>query len=155
MKKRKIILGILLITIAISTAAQRTISGRITDAETKEPIPGASVFINGTTVGITTDTEGYYKLKIPGPGSYKLAVSHAGYQTVYKDIEPGQSAITLNIEMNYHELKETIVTAKVKYRKEDIDLFWKTILGKYPSKNTIFSANPGDVYYFIIEKQIY
>jgi len=144
MKIYNIFLSILFFTVTLNASAQRTISGRIIDAETKEPIPGASVFINGTTVGITTDTEGYYKLKIPGPGSYKLAVSHAGYQTVYKNIENGIKSIALDVFLNYRELKEATVTAKVKFRKEDIDLFWKIILGKYPSKNTIFSANPRD-----------
>jgi len=54
--------------------------------------------------------------------------------------------------MNYHELKETIVTAKVKFREEDINLFWKTILGKKPSNNKIFAINSDEVFYYYDKK---
>ena len=59
-----------------TTSGQRYISGRITDAENKEPLPNASVFITNTTVGTTTDALGRYQLRIPGEGSYKLMVSY-------------------------------------------------------------------------------
>ena len=148
MKIYNIFLSILFFIISFSASAQRTISGRITEAEDGNPIPGASVFIDGTKVGISSDTEGFYKLIIPGPGSYTLSVSHAGYKPVFKDIEPGKSAIIMDVEMNYYELEEVSVTAKVKFRKQDINLFWDMIFGEKPSKKTIFAVNPGDVFYF-------
>ena len=148
MKKRKAILIILLVAFALTTAAQRTISGRITDAETGEAIPGTSVFIAGTTVGIAADSAGYYKLIIPGPGSYKLAASYVGYQPVFHDIESGKMSTRLDVIMNYFELEEVTVSAKVKSRKEDVNIFWETILGMKPTKNKIFAANPKDVFFY-------
>ena len=61
-------------------SGQRFVSGIVTDTDNKEPIPGASVFIANTTVGANTDADGRYRLKIPGEGSYQLAVSHVGFQ---------------------------------------------------------------------------
>jgi hypothetical protein len=78
------LLVFLLFFIPFTLSAQRTISGRITDAEDGSPIPGAAVFIASTTVGTTTDVDGYYQLKIPGKGSYQLVVSYVGYQPVTK-----------------------------------------------------------------------
>ena len=78
-------LGFLLCLIPFTLSAQRTISGRITDAETGGPVPGANVFFAGTTVGATSDTTGYYRLIIPGEGSYRLAISHVAYEPIFMD----------------------------------------------------------------------
>lgn len=152
MNRRKLFTGFLFWIVPLALLSQRYVSGRITDANDGEPVPGASVFISNTTVGIATDTEGYYRLKIPGEGSYKLAVSHAAYQPFSGDIEPGQKSITLNASMHIRELEEVTVAKKVKFRQEDIDLFWKTILGENPSKNTIFATNPKAVFYYYNSK---
>ncbi|MDR2234312.1 MAG: carboxypeptidase-like regulatory domain-containing protein [Tannerella sp.] len=127
---------------------QRTISGCITDAADGEPIPGVTVFIANTTFATFTDEKGNYLLNIPGEGSYRLTVSHVGYQPVFKDIEPGNVSITENIAMSNHEMDEVTVSAKVKFRQKDINLFWRTILGRNPSKKTIYVLNPEDVYYY-------
>jgi len=137
-----------LIILPLTFSAQRTVSGRITDTGDGEPIPGASVFIANTTVGMTTDSEGRYKLAIPGVGSYRLAVSHASYQPVFKDIELGKTSVVMNITLHIRELEEVTVSAKVKFRKEDIALFWNTLLGKDPSKKTIYATNPEAPFYY-------
>jgi len=138
----------LLWLIPITLSAQRTISGRITDADDNEPIPGAAVFIANTTVGTATDADGRYRLQIPGEGSYRLTVSHVAHQPVFWDIEPGKAPVVFDVAMKSHEMEEVTVTAKANYRKKDVDLFWKTVLGKIPSKKTIYATNPDDVYFF-------
>jgi len=148
MNRHKLFIGFLFWIFPLTLFSQRYVSGRITDANDGEPVHGASVFIAGTTVGNTTDTEGYYRLKIPGPGSYKLTVSHAAYQPFFSDIKQGRKSVVLNAAMQIRELEEVTVAKTVKFRKEDVDLFWKTILGKKPAKNTIFAKNPETVYYY-------
>jgi hypothetical protein len=147
MRHHKLLLTILFRLIPLALSAQRTISGRITDAESSEPVAAASVFIAGTTVGITTDAAGYYQLKIPGEGAYRLVVSHVGYESVYKDIEPGKTSEVFDIAMKTTTMEEVTVSAKVRFRKHDIDLFWRTILGERPSK-MIRPVNPEAVYYY-------
>ena len=145
---RKVFFAFLLWLIPLSLSAQRYISGRITDSDDGFPIPGVHVFIANTTVGTTTDTTGYYRLAIPGEGSYRLAVSHVGYQPVFKDIEPNKTSIVLHIAMNTYELEEITVSVKVQTRKRDVDFFWKTLLGTKPSKKTVHVLNPEAVYFY-------
>ncbi|MDR2233303.1 MAG: carboxypeptidase-like regulatory domain-containing protein, partial [Tannerella sp.] len=106
------------------------------------------VFIANTTIAMLTDRDGKYRISIPGAGNFQLAVSHVSYQPVFKDIEHGNISVEMNIAMNDNELDEVVITQKVKARRTDINLFWRTILGKSPSKKSIFPVNPDDVFYF-------
>ncbi len=146
-KRTHLLLGFLLWLIPFTLTAQRTISGRITDAEDGKPLPGAAVFIANTTVGTTTDSVGYYQLRLPGEGSYTVAISHVAYQPVFRDIELGKTLGKLDITMRSYEMKDVTVTAKVRFRNKDIDLFWKTILGNAPSKKISQPLNPEAVFY--------
>ena len=134
--------------IPLTLSGQRYISGRITDAKDGNPIPAVTVFFTNTTVGTTTDTEGNYRLEIPGEGSYSLTVSHVGYQSVIKDIEPGIASIVFNVAMYIKELDEVEIVTQVRFRQRDINLFWRTLLGKNPSRRTIQATNPETVYYY-------
>lgn len=141
-----------LLAILFSTHAQRIVTGRVTDTETGGPIPAASVYIASTTMGATTGDDGFYELKLPGPGSYELVVSHVGYEAVFQKVDISRALVKMDIAMKIHELEETVITEKVEARDEDIELFWKTLLGVNPSK-TIYATNPKDVYFFTIPKQ--
>ena len=145
---RILLLEFLFCITSFTLSGQRYISGCVTDSENKKPIAGVSVFIAGTTVGVATDTEGNYRLEMPGEGSYRLTVSHVGYQSVVKNIEPGNISVTLNITMSVREIEELTMSAKVQFRKRDINLFWRTVFGKQPSQKTIYAVNPESVYYY-------
>lgn len=57
------------------------IAGKIVDADTREPLPGVNIVIEGTTMGASTDLDGdYYIINIP-PGTYNLVASMMGYAT--------------------------------------------------------------------------
>ena len=138
----------LLCFIPFVLSAQRYISGHVTDANDGNSLPAVHVFIANTTAGTTTDEKGYYRLQIPGEGSYRLAVSHVAYEPVFRDIEPGEASVVFDVSMSMHEMEEVTIAKTVRFRKRDIDLFWKTILGKSPSKKTIYVSNPEAVYYY-------
>ncbi len=56
------------------------ISGVVTDKDTKEPLPGVNVVVEGTTLGAATDANGrYFILQVP-PGTYSVVVTMIGYQ---------------------------------------------------------------------------
>jgi TonB-linked SusC/RagA family outer membrane protein len=55
-----------------------TVSGRVVDADTNEPLMGVTVFVVGTSTGTTTDTDGRFSLTVPD-GSERLAFSYVGY----------------------------------------------------------------------------
>ncbi len=60
--------------------SQRTISGMVTDFDTKEPLIGANIRIVGTGSGTITDFDGSYSLSIPAENN-AIEVSYTGYST--------------------------------------------------------------------------
>ncbi len=60
------------------------IMGRVTDAKTGEPLPGANVFIEGTALGAASDLEGYYYILNVPAGKMTVVCQMIGYRTVKK-----------------------------------------------------------------------
>ncbi len=70
---------IILLVAGMGFAHSQTLSGKITDSETGEPLPGAQVFGKGTFVGTTTDVNGAYSLDVDG--SVTVVIAYIGYKT--------------------------------------------------------------------------
>lgn len=84
---KKVFLTSLILVLGISMSFAATtgkISGRIVDASSGEPLPGANVLIEGTNQGGATDVDGYYFIINVRPGSYTLKATMIGYQTMTK-----------------------------------------------------------------------
>ena len=88
-----------------------SIEGFIIDSETGAPLPGANVFIIGTSIGSSTDLDGKYIILKLLPGSYTLRVTYIGYESQEKSIQVNVGEkIKINFEMNRTIIKgETIV----------------------------------------------
>ncbi len=65
--------------------AQVQISGKVLDAETNEPLAGASVFVDGSTIGTSTNQNGEFTLELPQKTGL-ITISFVGYQT--KEVNP-------------------------------------------------------------------
>lgn len=70
---------ILLFSVFIFPQGRGKLTGRIIDGETKEPLIGANVLIDGTSMGAATDFEGRYIILNILPGSYSVTASLIGY----------------------------------------------------------------------------
>ncbi len=86
-KKTTLIVAFALSLFSFSFAQTQfgTLKGRITDAETGEPLPFSNVVImlNGIQKGGTsTDIDGYYTIKPIPPGTYDIHATYVGYQEV-------------------------------------------------------------------------
>ena len=66
--------------LAAQEAAPETVQGRVVDAETGQPLPGAHVFLNGSTLGTITDADGRYRLDNLPPGSPEIVASMLGFE---------------------------------------------------------------------------
>ena len=93
---RFLFLGLFLLITSVSFG-QYTFRGKVTDAETGDPIAFASVFLKGKTSGTTTDFEGNYLLKVNSIGD-SLSVSYLGYTTQTKVLAK-TSEQTLNFQL--------------------------------------------------------
>jgi hypothetical protein len=94
--------------------AQNTysISGKIIDSESGEPLVDASIIITGTTSGVLSNQNGFYSLVLK-PGKYILLISFVGYNTISDSL-----SLFSDINRNYSlfikstETKEVIITAR-------------------------------------------
>jgi len=90
-----------------------TVEGTILDAESGDPLPGATVQIPGTGVGTATDIDGQYEITGVTAGAQTLSVSFVGYRTVDREIEvPAGGRITEDFELSpsMAQLSEVVVT---------------------------------------------
>jgi TonB-linked SusC/RagA family outer membrane protein len=107
--KRLTFLIALLVLSSISLLAQvREISGRITDADNGEPLPGVAVTIKGTTVGTITNVDGVYTLSVPADAQ-TLVFTYVGMKTSEENIG-GRMAIDLAMVPDVFGLGDIIVT---------------------------------------------
>lgn len=65
---------------SISAIAEGLINGKVLDANTRKGIPFATVAIQGTTIGTTTDADGNFKLEKVPEGFVRLTASCLGYK---------------------------------------------------------------------------
>ena len=87
------------------------IKGKVTDANSGDPIPFAHVIFSGTTTGSTTDFDGNFSIKTNTPGD-TLQVSYVGYKTKKKIVSKGTSqVINFQIEEDAVALQEIVVFA--------------------------------------------
>jgi len=112
------LMGMVLTLFAMMAYAQeRTVSGTITDGETGETLPGATVLEKGTTNGTITDMDGNYKLAV-GDGA-TLVVSFVGYVTT--EVEVGtQSVVNVPLSMDVASLDEVVVVGYGTQKKVDL-----------------------------------
>ena len=109
MKKVRIILSMMLLTLATAVFAQNvSVSGVVTDASNGESVPGASVILRGTTTGTVTNLDG--RFAITAPSNAALIFSSIGYKTVEVPIN-GRSTINVALEVDNEMLEEVVVTA--------------------------------------------
>ncbi len=87
------------------------LQGKITDKESKEPLPGANISLG--PAGTVSDIDGTYRLSI-APGAYKLGVSFVGYQSINQSITltAGETrSLDLALEIETSVLKTATVTS--------------------------------------------
>lgn len=72
--------------LSVNMTLSQTISGKVADQK-NEILFGATVVIEGTTIGNTTDLEGDFTIPNVKPGKYNLVFSYIGYAKLKKAIE--------------------------------------------------------------------
>ena len=120
MKKYFLIIAV----IAISTGAllktqSSTITGIVFSKDDGSTLPGVDVIVEGTTIGTTTNINGYYKIEVP-KGKETLVFSFIGMKTQKVNIK-GRAAINVYMASDENALSEVVITSK-ELTKEKKDL---------------------------------
>ncbi|MEC7265237.1 MAG: SusC/RagA family TonB-linked outer membrane protein, partial [Bacteroidota bacterium] len=118
----------------------RVITGTVTD-EMGVPLPGATVFVKGTTTGTSTDFDGNYSLTIKG-GATTIVFSYIGYLPQEKSIG-NDSVINASMVPDNTLLDEVVVVGYGTQRRKDIAGAISTV----ETKELVLSSSPsiGDV----------
>lgn len=88
----------------------KQISGRVLSEDTKTPLPMATLLLKGTTNGITTDQNGYFKLKVAG-NSKVLVVQYVGYIAREITIVNGVNDYEILLSPKDNTIKDVVVVA--------------------------------------------
>lgn len=116
--------GIILVFITIGASAQNqpTINsklvGRVIDANTKDPLPGAVVRIEGTTHAVSTDLEGKFSFVTGQKFPYNLTVSFIGYEQA--KVTANGSPIVIALKEIANQLNDVVVVGYGTQKRKDI-----------------------------------
>lgn len=112
--KSYFILTILVLTTFIG-AAQSSITGKIFDKETNEPLIGASVLIKETLTGATTDFDGNFIIENVGKGTFNLSCTYIGYREIKQVVTLDgveKKEITFSMELDTKVLEGVLIVGK-------------------------------------------
>lgn len=97
---------------------QQTVKGTIKDANTKEPLVGANVVVEGTTNGIMTDVNGNFSINITNQNT-TLLISFIGYEQ-QRIVVGNQTSISIELKPNTAALDEVVVVGYGTQKKESV-----------------------------------
>ena len=134
------------------------VKGKVSDKSTGNPLRGASVFCQNTTLGTATDSEGEFTLYLAN-GGYDLVVSFNGFETFSMRINTNTENIqSLNIALNQKEksLEEVSVTVTTEVRDGWLkygDFFKEQFIGLSSNSEFCQIENPEALRFFFSKKR--
>ncbi len=96
------------------------VTGIVIDEESV-PVAGAGVVLKGTTIGVSTEADGTFRLEMESPGpEFVLEFSFIGMKTREVKVKPrdGKADMEVVLEMDQNELDQVVVTGIFNRRKE-------------------------------------
>ncbi|MDN5204068.1 von Willebrand factor type A domain-containing protein [Fulvivirgaceae bacterium BMA10] len=118
MRKHVFIFSVLLLLSGLVNAQSRTITGTVRDAHDKLPLPGVNVLLRGTTMGVITDANGVYQIKVPNNNGI-LVFSYIGYETVEKRVT-NRSVINVALKAEVSALEEVVIRGYATKKKRQL-----------------------------------
>lgn len=115
---QKLLCLLLLISPIFALAQERTVTGKVTDAENGDNLPGVNIIIKGTSVGTSTDANGSYSLSVSGDNAV-LVFTFIGYATTEAAVG-NQTIINQTLTSDVRALEEVVVVGYGTQRKADL-----------------------------------
>jgi TonB-dependent starch-binding outer membrane protein SusC len=111
-----LLLGVAMLFTTIVFAQQKTITGKVTDTRSGDPMPGVTIIIPGTTTGTITNFDGEFTLSINA--GQTLAFSFIGYET-QQIVVGDQNVYNVRLSLSVESLDEVLVIGYGTTKKED------------------------------------
>lgn len=105
----KTILKFFLMFFCVTTFAQTTVKGNVTD-ESGQPLPGANVIVVGTTTGAFTDFDGNYTLTFDQDPPFSIQVTSVGFDAITKEVTANNQTINFALKEG-NQLDEVVISA--------------------------------------------
>src|SRR4030042_5334235 len=110
---KKLFVVVMLIPIIAFAQSSGKIAGVVIDKSTGEPLPGVNVILEGTTLGSSTDIDGYFVILNIPVTLYSVRANYIGYKDVVVENLRVSAGITTEINFQLEpttlELEEAIV----------------------------------------------
>lgn len=120
MEMKKLLFFFLMTFLSLAAYAQPNIvRGKVFEAGTKNPIPGANVIVKGTTRGVSTDLDGNFTLDKVSPGDV-LEISYIGMETQDVKVVAGRHYLEIALKDDTQQLKEVVVIGYGAAQKRDL-----------------------------------
>ncbi len=124
----------------ILLAQSGSISGFVKDAQSKEPLPGANIYLKEIRKGTTSDHDGFFQLKLIPAGKYHLTVSYLGYQKFVQEVViQNNQTISLDIQ-----LKPTAILGR-----EVVVVATRAVEGESPVTFSTLEKQEIETHYFV------
>lgn len=109
-------------------AQTRTVSGRVTDQTTGEPLPGVTVLLKGTSDGVSTNSDGAFVLNVPVAGG-TLVFSSLSYVSQQR-VLGSQAEYAIGLAPDTKQLSEIVVTGYGTQERRDVTGAIATVQGE-------------------------
>ena len=88
--------------------AQRTLSGKVTDKSSGQPLIGATLYLKNTTAGATTTADGSYSIKRVS-GFETLVVDYLGYDIIEMEVSKQVENLDIQMSASAVDIDEVVV----------------------------------------------
>lgn len=125
---KKLLMLIVALVISLQVNAQTKVTGTVVDASDREPLIGASVFVQGTNTGTVADLEGNFTINMP-QGKSVIVVSSLGYvsQTINTK---GKGHINIALKPDSKLMDEVVVVGYGTMKKSDLSGAMSSLKGE-------------------------
>ncbi|GAB4330895.1 MAG: TonB-dependent receptor [Calditrichia bacterium] len=109
---------LMLLLLSASQVFGGTVKGVVKDTQTKEPLIGANITLEGTMIGTTTDQDGFFMLENVPNGKWNLVVDYVGYMQLKEAIVVTKAPLSLELSLQPTVFKGQEVVVEVNRAEE-------------------------------------
>lgn len=92
-----------------------TVTGTVIDADSRDPLPGVTILIEGTEIGTTTNLDGDFEIELPSPNEI-LFFSYVGFSEQTVDVD-GRTELSVALEPDIYMGEEVVMVGYGRQRE--------------------------------------